>query len=36
MTWQPLTTTAGKLNVRIPAVINYRCYLTAEYAPMPR
>lgn len=31
-----LTTTAGKLNVRIPAVISYRCYLTADYAPMPQ
>lgn len=31
-----LTTTAGKLNVRIPAVISYRSYLTADYAPMPR
>ncbi|RKN16508.1 hypothetical protein D7147_22300 [Micromonospora musae] len=31
-----LTTTAGKLNVTIPAVITYRSYLTAEYAPMPR
>ncbi|MEU2661404.1 CU044_5270 family protein [Micromonospora sp. NPDC007220] len=31
-----LTTTAGKLNVVIPAVISYRSYLIAEYAPMPR
>ncbi|OZV72576.1 hypothetical protein CA850_32270 [Micromonospora echinospora] len=31
-----LTTTAGKLNVTIPAVISYRSYLVAEYAPMPR
>jgi hypothetical protein len=31
-----LTTTAGKLNVTIPAVITYRSYLTAEYAAMPR
>ncbi|MER5704080.1 hypothetical protein ABT023_19365 [Micromonospora sp. NPDC002296] len=31
-----LTTTAGKLNVTIPAVISYRSYLIAEYAPMPR
>jgi hypothetical protein len=31
-----LTTTAGKLNVPIPSVISYRCYLVAEYAPMPR
>jgi hypothetical protein len=31
-----LTTTAGKLNVRVPTVISYWCYLTAEYAPMPR
>ncbi|MFI7650319.1 CU044_5270 family protein [Micromonospora sp. NPDC049460] len=31
-----LTTTAGKLNVTIPAVITYRSYLTAEYTAMPR
>ena len=31
-----LTTTAGKLNVPIPAVISYRSYLVGEYAPMPR
>ncbi|SFD26936.1 CU044_5270 family protein [Micromonospora sediminimaris] len=31
-----LTTTAGKLNVTIPAVISYRSYLVAEYAAMPR
>ncbi|MEU4645269.1 hypothetical protein [Micromonospora sp. NPDC023814] len=31
-----LTTTAGKLNVTIPAVITYRSYLMAEYAAMPR
>ncbi|RKF29297.1 CU044_5270 family protein [Micromonospora globbae] len=31
-----LTTTAGKLNVTIPAVITYRSYLKAEYASMPR
>ncbi|MEU1756863.1 hypothetical protein ABZ436_29990 [Micromonospora matsumotoense] len=30
-----LTTTAGKLNVAIPAVISYRSYLVAEYGPMP-
>ncbi|WP_407566943.1 CU044_5270 family protein [Polymorphospora sp. A560] len=31
-----LTTTAGKLNVTIPAVTSYRTYLVAEYAAMPR
>ncbi|GAB3933267.1 hypothetical protein GCM10027614_03860 [Micromonospora vulcania] len=31
-----LTTTAGMLNVTIPAVISYRSYLVAEYAVMPR
>ncbi|PWR07248.1 hypothetical protein DKT68_19420 [Micromonospora acroterricola] len=31
-----LTTTAGKLNVTIPAVITYRSYLVAEYAAPPR
>ncbi|MEU7609392.1 hypothetical protein [Micromonospora sp. NPDC049204] len=31
-----LTTTAGKLNVTIPAMIAYRSYLTAEYAAAPR
>ncbi|RKN38655.1 CU044_5270 family protein [Micromonospora endolithica] len=31
-----LTTTAGKLNVTVPAVISYRSYLVAEYAAMPR
>ncbi|WP_030490763.1 CU044_5270 family protein [Micromonospora chokoriensis] len=30
-----LTTTAGMLNVTIPAVITYRSYLVAEYAPLP-
>ncbi|MGC4812698.1 CU044_5270 family protein [Micromonospora sp. DT228] len=30
-----LTTTAGRLNVTIPAVITYRTYLVAEYAPWP-
>ncbi|MFI7211685.1 CU044_5270 family protein [Micromonospora maritima] len=30
-----LTTTAGKLNVAIPAVLTYRSYLVAEYATMP-
>ncbi|MCX4472474.1 CU044_5270 family protein [Micromonospora sp. NBC_01655] len=31
-----LTTTAGKLNVTIPAVITYRSYLLAEYTARPR
>ncbi|MEQ4304696.1 CU044_5270 family protein [Plantactinospora sp. B6F1] len=31
-----LTTSAGKLNVPIPAVISYRSYLGAEYTTMPR
>ncbi|MEH1165319.1 CU044_5270 family protein [Micromonospora sp. CPCC 205539] len=31
-----LTTTAGKLNVTVPAVVTYRSYLVAEYAAMPR
>ncbi|MGC4795629.1 CU044_5270 family protein [Micromonospora saelicesensis] len=31
-----LTTTAGKLNVTIPAVITYRSYLIAEYTAAPR
>ncbi|MEU7612999.1 CU044_5270 family protein [Micromonospora sp. NPDC049204] len=30
-----LTTTAGRLNVTIPAVITYRSYLVAEYVPLP-
>ncbi|MFF0370602.1 hypothetical protein [Micromonospora sp. NPDC005087] len=30
-----LTSTAGKLNVTVPAVITYRSYLVAEYATMP-
>ncbi|KXK62869.1 hypothetical protein AWW66_05925 [Micromonospora rosaria] len=31
-----LTERAGMLNVTIPAVITYRSYLVADYAPMPR
>ncbi|MEU8254296.1 CU044_5270 family protein [Micromonospora inaquosa] len=31
-----LTTTAGELNVTIPAVITYRSYLLAEYGAAPR
>ncbi|MEU8207662.1 CU044_5270 family protein [Micromonospora sp. NPDC049044] len=31
-----LTTTAGKLNVTLPAVITYRSYLIAEYTAAPR
>lgn len=31
-----LTTTAGALNVQVPAVIAYRSYLVSGYAPMPR
>ncbi|MFI1195774.1 hypothetical protein ACH4T9_21320 [Micromonospora sp. NPDC020750] len=30
-----LTTTAGRLNVTIPAVTSYRSYLVAEYALLP-
>jgi hypothetical protein len=32
---QTLTTTAGKLDVRVPAVIGYETYLTADYVPGP-
>jgi hypothetical protein len=31
-----LTTTAGKLGVRIPAVISYDTYVTAEYSTTPK
>ncbi|GIF01709.1 CU044_5270 family protein [Paractinoplanes rishiriensis] len=31
-----LTTTAGKLGVRVPAVISYDTYVTAEYGSTPR
>jgi hypothetical protein len=32
---QVLTTTAGKLNVAIPAVIGYTLYLEADWQPAP-
>jgi hypothetical protein len=32
---QMLTTDAGKLDVRVPAVIGYEIYLTADYTPLP-
>ncbi|MET8123343.1 hypothetical protein [Micromonospora sp. NPDC005189] len=31
-----LTTTPGRLNVTVPAVITYRSYLVAEFAATPR